>query len=89
MEIRIKHEESLPKRKAVELSVAYSAVINQMKLLESYSGTSMNIVFQGAKDMEDVSTHYVDTSFRGVKGLPVLLNVAKFSKWRYHDHRCG
>src|ERR1039457_6126346 len=54
----IKEKGSLPKQAPVPLSTEYSVVLNQIKLLESYSGTSMNVQLEGAMDAQDISSHY-------------------------------
>lgn len=76
----IEYKESLAKRTPVLIATAYSAVINQIKLLESYSGTSMNVQLDGAKDTEDITSNYVDTEYKGIRGLKIQIVVDKFSQ---------
>ena len=80
MQAEIKDKESLVKREPVLLSKEYALLINQTKILESYSGTSMELGLEGLKDADDVADHYVDTSYRGIKGLKLCIMVDKFSK---------
>jgi hypothetical protein len=77
---KIKIKGSLPKQAPVLLSMAYSVVLNQIRLLESNSGTSMNIKLEGAMDTQDISSHYEDTPYKGIKGLKIQIVVDKFSK---------
>ena len=80
MKKTIEYKESLAKQTPVLISTAYSTVINQIKLLESYSGTSMNVQLDGAKDTEDITSNYVDTEYKGIRGLKIQIVVDKFSK---------
>lgn len=69
----------LKQQRANRISDAFALFINEKKIFETYSGTRMDIVFAGAKENEDLEGHYVDTKFRGVKGLPITFKVDKFS----------
>ncbi len=80
MKQKIKIKESLPKEVPVPLSTEYSVVLNQIRLLESYSGTSMNVQLEGAMDSQDISSHYEDTEYKGIRGLKIRIVVDKFSK---------
>ena len=80
MKEKIKDKESLPKRTPVPLSTAYSVVLNQIRLLESYSGTAMNVQLEGAMDAQDIASHYEDTQYKGIRGLKIRIVVDKFSK---------
>ncbi len=62
------------------ISNAFTLFVNEMKMFEIYSGTRMNIVFNGwPKENENIEDHYVDTEFRNVKGLSLTISVEKFS----------
>jgi len=80
MEQKIKDKESLTKQAPVFLSTEYSVVMNQTRLLESYSGTNMNVQLEGAMDTQDISSHYEDTEYKGIRGLKIKIVVDKFSK---------
>lgn len=80
MKQEIQDKELLAKREPVLLSAEYSLVMNQVRLLESYSGTSMNVQLDGIKDANDISAQYIDTEYKGVRGLKIKIVVDKFSK---------
>ena len=80
MKRSISGKESLPKRKPVSLSVEYGLVVDQVRKLESYSGINMNVQLEGLKDVDDISLEYVDTLYKGVRGLKIKIVVDKFSK---------
>jgi len=80
MEQKIWTKGFLPRSVPVVLSTAYGALINQMRLLESTSGTSMKFQLEGAKDTDDISSHYVDTPYKGIKGLKIKIVVDKFAQ---------
>jgi hypothetical protein len=80
MKQKIKDKESLPKQVPVPISTEYSVVLNQIRLLESYSGTSMNVQLEGAVDTQDITSHYEDTEYKGIRGLKIQIVVDKFSK---------
>jgi hypothetical protein len=77
---KIKDKESLPKESPVPISTEYGVVLNQIRLLESYSGTSMNVQLEGTPDAQDISSHYEDTQYKGIRGLKIKIVVDKFSK---------
>jgi hypothetical protein len=80
MKQKIRDKRSLIKHTPIPLSKEYGLVMNQMRILESYSGTNMNIQLEGTKDTNDISDHYVDTQYKGVRGLKIKIVVDKFSK---------
>lgn len=80
MQRKIKDKESLPKQEPVALSTEYSAVLNQIRLLESYSGTNMNVQLEGTMDSQDISSHYEKTQYKSIRGLKIKIIVDKFSK---------
>ena len=80
MSQKIKDKEFLTKRKPVPLAREYSLVMNHVRILESYSGTRMNVELEGIKDVDDISSRYVDTEYKGVMGLKIRIVVDKFSK---------
>jgi len=80
MKQEIKVKEDMVKRRPVPLPIAFAAVMNETRILESDSGKNMNVQLEDAKDAEDISTHYVATSYRGVRGLKIKIVIDKFSK---------
>ena len=80
MRQKIKIKEFLPKQAPVPLSKEYGVVLNQIRLLESYSGTSMNVQLEGTTDTQDISSHYENTGYQGIRGLKIRIVVDKFSK---------
>jgi hypothetical protein len=79
MEQKIKDKRSLVEHPPVPIATEYSVVLNQIRLLESGGGTRMNVQLEGVVDNQDVSTHYEDTIYRGIRGLNVQIVVNKFS----------
>ena len=77
---KIMNKGILTRRQPVPLSTEYSLVMNQIRLLESYSGTSMNVTLQADRNADDISAHYADTAYLGVHGLKIKIIVNKFSK---------
>ncbi len=62
------------------ISNAFTFFVNETKMFETYSGTQMDIAFGvQAKENENIEDYYVATGFRNVKGLPLTINVEKFS----------
>lgn len=80
MQKKIKDKETLPKQAPVPISMEYGLVMNQIRLLESYSGTSMNVQLEATTDTQDISSHYEDTQYKGIRGLKLRIVVDKFSK---------
>ena len=80
MQKNIKDRKSLVKEPPVRMAVAYAFVLNQIKLLENFSGTSMNIELEGGMGSTDIASHYETTAYKGVKGLRIRMVVDKFSK---------
>jgi hypothetical protein len=80
MKAKIKEKESLAKQAPIALSKSYGLVLNQIKLLESLSATSMSVQLEGATDSQDISSRYEDTVYKAVKGLRIQIIVDKFSR---------
>lgn len=80
IEMKIKDKELLVKHEPILLLNAYELVINQVRTLEVYSGTNINVQLEANKDTEDISNHYINTEYRGIKGLKVKIVVDKFTK---------
>jgi len=80
MKKKIGEKTFLPKRKGVLLTAEYGWFINQIRALEAYSGTNMDVQLEEKKDIDDISAQFVPTSYRGVRGLMVRIMVNKFSK---------
>ena len=79
MQAEISSKQLLAQKPPVEISKAYSLVINDIRYLEGNSGTSMNLMIEKSKENEDISGHYIDCEYRGIKKLPVTIQVDKFS----------
>jgi hypothetical protein len=79
MQMEISDRQLLTQRPPVALSKAYELVINDIRYLEENSGTAINLMIEKSQDNEDISSHYVDSQYRGIKKLPVMLEVDKFS----------
>lgn len=77
--MEISKKQQLTPRPPVDISKAYSLVINNIRYLESNSGTAMNLMIEKSQDNEDISDHYIDSQYRGIKKLPVKIQIDKFS----------
>jgi hypothetical protein len=75
----IEEKQVLKRSRPKAISDAFVFFVNQTKMFEAYSGTQMKIVFAGTKENENIEDHYEETPFRNVKGLPLTINVEKFS----------
>jgi len=75
----VDQKERLKKSEPMPISNAFTLFVNATKMYETFSGTRMGIVFIGSKENENIEDHYVSTEFRNVKGLPITINVEKFS----------
>ena len=79
MKQKIRSKDLLPRQAPVPIRTAYNKVLNQIRLLESYSGTKMGIQLEGAMDTQDITNHFENTGYDGVKGLRIKIVVDKFS----------
>ena len=80
MKQKISDKETLLKRKGVLLPVEYGLFMNQVRMLEGFGGTNMDVELDGVKDAGDISTQFEDTEYKGVRGLKIKIAVNKFSK---------
>ena len=80
MKEKISKKEFNPKRKGVPLSLEYELVMNEMRTLESFSGTNMELQLEESKDVNEISTQYEETEYKGVRGLKIKIVVNKYSK---------
>jgi hypothetical protein len=80
MKEQIRYKQSLEKHPAIRLSTEYGLMMNEVRMLESYSGTSMNVQLEDAKNADDIANHYESTSYKGVRGLKIKIVIDKFSK---------
>jgi hypothetical protein len=80
MKQKISKKEILTRRKGLPLSVEYGLFMNQVRMLEDYDGTNMDVQLNGEKDVADITTRYEDTEYKGVRGLKIKILVNKFSK---------
>ena len=76
----IEKKESLTRRDPVPITIEYGVVLNQIRLLESYSGTSMDVQLEGAMGIQDIASHYESTEYKGVRGLRIRILVDKSSQ---------
>ena len=79
MGVGISNRQLLAQRPPVFISKAFSLVINGIRYLEENSGTTMNLTIEKSKDNDDISNYYIDSHYRGIKKLSVMLEVDKFS----------
>ena len=77
--VEILERQRLPQRAPVIISKAFSLVINEIRYLEENSGTIMNLTIEKSVDNDDIAHHYVDSRYRGIKKLPVVIQIDKFS----------
>lgn len=75
----ILNRQILPQRPPMLISNAFSIVINEIYYLEEFSGTAMKLIIEKSNDNEDITKHYINSEYRGIKKLPVLLRIDKFS----------
>jgi len=75
----IVQKQLLTPRRAQAMSKAFSLLVNDIRYLENNSGTTMNLTVDKSNDSDDVNSHCVDSPYRGVKKLPITLQVNKFS----------
>jgi hypothetical protein len=79
MSDEIEQKQVYKKSEPKSLWDAFASFVNQSKMFEIYGGTQMKLVFSGSKENENIEDRYVETEFRNVKGLPLTINVSKFS----------
>ena len=77
--VEILERQRLPQRAPVIISKAFSLVINEIRYLEENSGTIMNLTIEKSVDNDDIAHHYVDSQYRGIKKLPIVIQIDKFS----------
>ena len=77
--VEILESQLLPQRPPVFISKAFSLVINEIRYLEENSGTIMNLTIEKSANNDDIAHHYVDSQYRGIKKLPVVIQIDKFS----------
>lgn len=80
MEGRIKEKGCLPKLPSIRLSTEYRMVLNQIKLMDENSEISMNVQLEGGVDSQDVSCHFENTEYKGIRGLRIKIITNRFSK---------
>jgi hypothetical protein len=74
----VEAKKNLVKQGPVPISTEYGLLVNQVRLLASYSGTEMNVQVDGVLDATDISTHYEQSEYKGVRGLKIEVVVSKF-----------
>jgi len=68
------------KHEPVFLSIEFDLFLRKARYLEGYYGMNLKIQPEANKDVDDVSDLYVDTEFKGVKGLKVRIQIDDISK---------
>jgi|GEM_PF-3437616 len=77
----IMNKQSLMKASPVDLVKEYMIVINQIRLVESYNGTIMHVQLEeGIKNADNLSKHFIETEYKGVKGLNIQITVDQIAK---------
>jgi hypothetical protein len=79
MGAEILERQQLIQKLPIEISKAFSLVINEIRYLEENSGTTMNLTIEKSVDDDDIANHYIGSQYRGIKKLPVTIEVDKFS----------
>ena len=82
MEIKekIKDKGSLLRRAPATIEKEYGKVLQRINLLKGYCGVNMNVQLEGIMDTQDVSSHYEDTEYKGIKGLRIRITANELSK---------
>ncbi|MDE2026951.1 MAG: hypothetical protein KGJ11_00240 [Candidatus Omnitrophica bacterium] len=80
MQQSLKDKVGIKRAAPVPLSKEYNLVMNQMRILEGYSGTSIDVQLDGIKDTSDIRSQFQNTEYKGVKGLMVKIVIDKYSK---------
>ena len=80
MRHKLKDKESLSRQAPVPITTEFNLVLNQLRMLESYSGTSMDVQLEGTLDSQDIVNHFENTEYRDIKGIKIRITVNKFTK---------
>ncbi len=80
MRQEIKDKRHLHSQAPTTLITAYNRFLNQVRLLESYSGTSMDVQLEENAGTQDIMDHFKNTEYKGIKGLKIRIVVKKFTK---------
>jgi hypothetical protein len=74
----ISFKESLKKSSPVSINESFNVLVNQMRILESYSGTKMNLLT--LKDQkQSLESRFQDSIFKKVRMFPVSIQIEKYS----------
>jgi hypothetical protein len=77
--LEISQKLSLSQMPPVDISKAFSLVVNKIRFLEGNSGSTMNLMIEKSQDSDEIYNYLIDSQYRGIKKLPVTLQVDKFS----------
>jgi len=80
MKAKINERLPLVKHKPVLLSEEYALLVNEVKLLKSCRDVNMNVQLEYGKDAEDITDHYENTGYIGVRRLELEILVDHFTK---------
>ena len=80
MKEQIGEKQHLKKMKPIPLSDEYARFLNQVRVIEDYSGTSMNIELEDKTDVNDISQQFSLSEYKGVRELKLKIIIDKFSK---------
>ena len=73
-------KEKYTKTSPNKINDAYSLLLNQKRMLESYSGTKMDLSFSTKGEKDSLENQFTDSSFRKVRILPIVMTINKYSK---------
>jgi len=79
MQQNLKEKAGIKLEAPVSLLMEYDLVMNQVRILEGYSGTGMDVKLDGTKDTSDIASQFQNTQYKGVKGLKVKIVINKYS----------
>jgi hypothetical protein len=72
---KIRARGSLTKLPPIPMPEAYRFFLNQIRLIENYSGAKMDVQLEEGKPLEIISTHYKDAPYKDVKALRIKMLV--------------
>ena len=77
LEAELREKALLRKKEPKVLSGAFAKFINEMNYMSTGRGLDMFLVFPPTKEQDDIESFYKDTTFRGIKGMPLDIKVLK------------
>ncbi|MDE2028167.1 MAG: hypothetical protein KGK03_05025 [Candidatus Omnitrophica bacterium] len=63
----------------VNIGESFNSFVNFMRMLKSYDGIDMMLEFAVKNGKNSLEEHLIDSGFRNVKALPVILRINKSS----------